>query len=127
MSDYHVLEQSADKKTVRVALHYAIPADSQNQVNQNHRDLLAIARKDAESGTVKSRVPYLSDEFSAELAKMQTGEIIEEVMTVRFSSLNLSNAQKKAEIEAAWESKRAEVFDRLQTQLEYYHYDNDVA
>jgi len=127
MSDYHVLEQSADKKTVRVALHYTIPADSQNQVNQNHRNLIAIVRKNAESGTVKSQVPYLADEFSTELAKMQTGEIIEEVVTVRFSSLGLSNAQKKAEIEAAWEAKRAEIFDRLQTQLEYYHYDNDIV
>jgi len=127
MSNYHVLEQSADQKTVRVALHYTVPAGSQNQVNQNHRGLVAVIRKDPDSGTVKSQVPYLADEFSAELAKMQTGEVVEEVTTVRFSSLNLTDAEKKAEIESAWAAKQAEVFERLQTQLEYYHYDNNIT
>ena len=126
MSDYHVLEQARDKKTIQIALHFTVPINSKNQVNKNHRNLIAIVRKN-ESGSVPSRVPYLADEFPAELAKMQTGEVIEEVATMQFSSLELNDTQKKAEIDAFWGSKQAEVFSQLQTQLEYYHYDNNVS
>ena len=127
MSDYHILAQSIDKKTIQVALHYTIPANSQNKVSKYHRDLIVIVRKDQATGMVESQVPYLADEFATELAQLRSGEKLEEIISYRFSSLNLSAAEKKAEIEAVWSARQAEIFDELQKQLEYYHYDNDIV
>lgn len=127
MSDYHILAQSIDKKTIQVALHYTIPANSQNKVSKYHRDLIVIVRKDQATGMVESQVPYLADEFATELAQLRSGEKLEEIISYRFSSLNLSVAEKRAEIEALWSARQTEIFDELQKQLEYYHYDNDIV
>ena len=136
MSNYHILIQSEDKKTITMALHYTVPVASQNEVGYLHRDLVAMVRKVfvmnpatglLVGGNIESRVPYLADDFAAEYAKLQTGEVIEEIVTHRFSILGLTPLEKKAEIDAVWTAKQAETFAKLQAQLEFYHYDGDAA
>jgi len=127
MSNYHILTQSEDKKTITMALHYVVPIATENEVGYLHRDLIAIIRKDPVTGNVESRIPYLADDFAAEYAQLQTGEVIEEITTYRFSILGMTPIEKKAEIDAVWTVKQAETFAKLQAQLEFYHYDGDAA
>jgi len=135
MSNYHILIQSEDKKTITMALHYTVPVASQNEVGYLHRDLIAMVRKvfitnpstGLVVGSIESRVPYLADDFAAEYAQLQTGEVIEEITTYRFSILGMTPIEKKAEIDAVWTVKQAETFAKLQAQLEFYHYDGDAA
>ena len=121
MSDYHVIEQAQDKKTIRVVYHFPIPAAAQNAAGIDYR---SIVQKCCD---LTSQLPNFETEFASEYTDMQIGAVIERVVVMRFSSINLTPAEKRAEIEAQYEPERVAEFDRLQIEWEWYGYSNDVT
>ncbi len=140
MSDYHVLEQSLDRKTITIVLHYPVPVAAKNVVNKNYRDIIPYMESNGpvgmtlvnpETDVLESVIPWIADtgfnpDGATEPAKIAAGEVIEVTRTHRFSSLNLTNPQKQAEIEALWGDVEQEVSDELDVGIQYYGYSNDV-
>lgn len=51
---------------------------------------------------------------------MKAGSIFEKVETIRFSSLNLTNAQRLAEVEVAFTEAKTEILNEKQVTLNFY-------
>ncbi|MDX9787945.1 MAG: hypothetical protein RBT11_14260 [Desulfobacterales bacterium] len=121
MSNYHILSQSDDKKTINVVFHYVVPAAAKNAANILYTD---IVKKCCD---LTSQIPNHQIDFAQEYQDMQDGKVIERLLNIRFSSLSLTPAQKKAEIEAAFTPSMNAEFTRLATEWEWYGYYGNVA
>ena len=123
MSNYHILTQAQDKKTVNVIFHIPIP-DVVNAADKSYR--LSLKEKlefESPTGTIESSCPYITP---AELTQMQNGEIYEILRSKRFSSLSLTNAQKRNELDAEYNVLKTEARDELQVELEWWGLNRDV-
>ena len=123
MSDYHLLTQSKDLKTIQVIAHIPVP-DIVNAAGKNYR--LALKEKlesGSESGTITSQCPSISP---AELTQMQAGEIYEVVASYRFSVLGLTSAQKQAELDVAFNSQKIRTQNALNIELKWWGHTRDV-
>jgi len=69
----------------------------------------------------------LPDITPEELNAMKAGSIYENVATVRFSSLNLTNAQRLAEVEAAYTAAETNMLAEKQITLNFYGKSGDVV
>jgi len=124
MSEYHILESAIDGKTVTVVFHCVLTTAEKNWTNSAGKTApWCIVR----SRDLTSQLPNFETDFATEYALMQNGEVTESRQTVRFSSINLTPAQKRDEIEAAYTVWRAECISDMQKEFEWYGYDNDVA
>ena len=121
MGDYHILTQDPKKKTVQVIFHIPIPSSGTNAAGISWQDAIAT-----EQGGASNIVSSLSDIASEEESALKAGALIEVVKTVRFSSTNLSNDERKAEIEAAFEQAKKDVFTEKQIVLEWMGYEGNV-
>ena len=110
-----------EAKAIQVVYHFPVAAAAENAANILYRDIVKLCCD------LTSQIPNLETDFPVEYASMQNGAVIERRRTVRFSSINLTPAQKRAEIEAQYTPFQTEVFDQLQTEWEWYGYNNDVA
>jgi hypothetical protein len=115
MANIHILEQAQDKKTVRTVFHYAVSA-ADNAVGVPWSAALLKHL----GGEQVSIIPDHATEFPVEAAAMANGTVLEHQATVRFSRLGLTNAEKLAEIQAAYTNKQNEVMAELQVKLNYY-------
>ena len=124
MSEYHILESAIDGKTIKVIFHCVLSTGEKNWTNEAGKTApwCIVRSKDLES-----QLPNFGTDFAAEYALMQVGEVTESSQTVRFSSINLTPAQKRAEIETAYTAWRAENIANMLKEFEWYGYDNDVA
>ena len=124
MSEYHILESAVDGKTVSVVFHCVLTAPEKNWTNEagNTAPWCIIRSKD-----LTSQLPNFETDFAAEYALLQIGEVTESRQTVRFSTINLTPAQKKDEIETAYTAWRVECIANMLKEFEWYGYDNDVA
>lgn len=113
MSDYHILEQDKDKKGYTVAFHFPV-ANANNSAGRSWRTCLA-EYKVKDGGSLTSRVPNID---GAEQTQINGGEVNEVVQFFRFSSANLTAAQKKGEIDAAWNTIKTDKESELQVILE---------
>lgn len=120
MSDFHILEQAPDQKTVSVACHFPVAATN-NEAGISYRDAL-VAYLTRGGATISSDVAD-----AGELTQMQAGEVYEHQTSVRFSSLNLTNAQRLAEVQAFYNTEKTKVQADLQTRLAFYGYGGDVT
>ena len=120
MSDYHILSQAADKKTIQVVFHYAVPTAGKNAADLLYTD---IVQKCCD---LTSQLPDFATEFATEYAAMQAGEVIERQEGIRFSSTDLTAAQKKEQIENAYGGYKTAELSRLQNEWEWYGYDGNV-
>jgi hypothetical protein len=118
--DYHILEQAQDGKTMRVVFHFPVPAQAKNAADILYSD---IVQKCCD---LTSQLPNFETEYPTEYASLQSGTLIERLVVVQFSSINLTPAQKRAEIEAAYEPERVAEFARLQIEWEWYGYAADI-
>jgi len=124
MSDYHVLTVSPDKKTVTVVFRIPIP-DETNQAGKNYRTaLVEKLTHESPSGTIESKSPFSTSE---ELSQVQNGEVYEVLTSVRFSSLSLTNAQRRDELDAKFEELKTKALAQLKTELEWWGYKRDVT
>jgi len=104
--NYHILEKSADNRYVTIAVHLPIPS-SQNVAGVALSDATLtyqramkekLERDDKQQGgdgTITSQVP----DIGAELTSLQSGALFEKVFQFRFDSTDLTNAQRKTQIE----------------------------
>ncbi|MHA2068615.1 MAG: hypothetical protein ACXABY_29990 [Candidatus Thorarchaeota archaeon] len=137
MSDYHILTQAVDPiNSATVVFHYQVPAVGNNSAGIQWQNAVKmnLFGKDG-SGTeisVFSVLPryhvtnYPGGISSAEETLIVGGEVVEEIQSVRFSSVNLTPAQRRAEIEAAHTAWAAALEAKLMVELDWIGYRGDV-
>jgi hypothetical protein len=124
MSNYHLLTQAQDKKTINVIFHIPIP-DVQNAAEKSYRlALKEMLEHASETGTIESICPDIT---AAELTQIQNGEIYEISRSKRFSSLSLTNAQKRDELDVEFNILKTEARSELQIELEWWGLKRDVV
>lgn len=120
MSDYHIRSTDLRLKTVSTVFHIPIPATN-NAVGVGWRAALVLSLGGADAIT-----SVLSDITTEELNAMKAGSIYENVATVRFSSLDLTNAQRLAEVETAFTAAETDILAEKQITLNFYGKNGDV-
>lgn len=135
-SDYHILTQAADLKTAQVVFHFQVPASGTNSAGIQWQDAVKmnLFRKDEVGNPVPifSVLPvyhvvnYPGGIDSAEETLIGDGEVIEEVVTVRFSTIDLTDQQRRDEIVAAHTARNTELINQLQKELAWIGYRGDV-
>lgn len=121
MSDYHIRNTDVKLKTVSVVFHIPIPAVN-NAVGVSWQDALVLSL-----GGVDAITSTLTDITPAEESAMKAGSIYENVATVRFSSLDLTNAERLAEVETAYTAASSDVLAEKQITLNFYGKSGDVS
>lgn len=128
MSNYHILSQSNDRWSIQLVDHYTVPAVAQNSVGILYTD---IVKKCCD---LTSQLPNHQTEFATEYQNMQDGKVIERAINFRFSSSDLTAAQKKAEIEngtvsgeLGYIARKAKELARLAIEWEWYGYSGNVV
>jgi hypothetical protein len=137
MGDYHILTQAVNPiNSATVVFHYKVPASGSNSAGIQWQDAVKmnLFSKD-EAGDpvpifsvlpVYHVVNYPGGIDAAEETKIVDGEVIEEVRRVQFSSVNLTPAQRRAEIEVAHTAWAAELQAKMQIELDWIGYRGDV-
>jgi len=124
MSNYHVLTQALNKKTVNVIYHIPIP-DINNETGKSYRTALKEwLEHNSESGIITSTCPDIS---SAELTQLQNGELYEIQQSKQFSSLELTNTQKRNELDTTYTVVKTEAQGKLQILLEWWIFSHNVT
>lgn len=126
MSNYHIREVQAEQnssaiKTVNVVFHIPIPTGN-NVVGIPWRD--ALVRHLGGAANIVSVLPEISTQEDSD---MKAGAIFEKSMTVRFSSTNLTDAQRLAQVEAAFTAEKNAELSTKQIELKYYGKAGDVV
>lgn len=121
MSDYHILSTSKDLKTVSGVYHIPIPA-SDNAVGVSWQEALVLSL-----GGADAIASVLTDITPAELSAMKAGSIFEMVGSVRFSSINITNTERLAEVETAYSEAKTDILAEKQITLNFYGKSGDVA
>ncbi len=123
MSNYHILTQDDKRKTANVVFHVPVPSTGTNQAGLSWRD--AVVREQGGSANIVSVLG--TDIDPTEDTQLKAGEIIEKQQTVRFSSINLSSAQRQAEIEVAFTQLQSDLIAEKQITLEWIGFQGDVS
>ena len=121
MSDYHILEMVKNGKSVRVVFHVPVPAAGTNQAGISWRD--AIVKSLGGSANI---VSVLTDISVVEDTGLKSGAIIEILNSVRFSSIILTNPQRKSEVEAKYNVVKSEIIATKQVELTFMGFSADV-
>jgi hypothetical protein len=122
MSDYHVMSQSADLKTVQIVFHIPVP-DVVNEAAINYRAAL-VQQLTLDGAVIVSAYP---NTIGAEITLLEAGELLEVVKSVRFSRLGLTPAEKAAELDVEYAAVQASLLTDKQAELEWWGADRDVA
>jgi len=110
MSNIHIREKDPQNKTVTCIFHFTVPVDVNavgipwNEVLQKHLN----------------PEPLMTDNDSTENANIVAGSVHEVQETVRFSTINLTDAERIAEVQAAYQVRQTEIFDELAAKLDYF-------
>lgn len=115
MSDYHILTQGQKRKSVNVVFHIPVPGAGTNQAGLSWRD--AVVRE--QGGSVNIVSVLGTDIDPTEDTQLKAGELVEHQVIVRFSSINLTNAQRKAEIEGHYATSKNDLIAEKQITLEW--------
>ncbi len=121
MSDYHVRDTDIKLKTANTVFHIPIPATN-NAVGVTWQAALVLSLGGADA--ISS---VLTDITPTEESAMKAGSIFEQVTTVRFSSVDLTNAERLAEIETAFTAAETDTLAEKQITLNFYGKSGDVA
>ena len=122
MSDYHIMAQALDEKTVQVAFHIPVP-DVVNEAGINYRAAL-VQQLTQDGATIVSAYPNTP---GLEITALEAGELLEVMRSVRFSRLGLTPAEKAAELDVEYAAVQANLLSDKQTELEWWGADRDVA
>lgn len=119
---YHILTQDEKRKSVNVVFHIPIPDVGTNEAGISWRE--AVVK---EQGGASEIVSVLPDITTQEDSAMKAGEICEIQKLVRFSSINLTNTERKALIEAFYSDLTTELITGKQITLEWIGLEADVV
>ena len=122
MADYHILTQDEKKKTVTVIFHIPITSASVNAANITWQD--AIVKEAGGADNITSQLPDITTE---ELSSLKSGSLVELRHVVRYTSTNLTNEQRKAQIEASFKKVKADLVAEKQVTLEWMGYAGTVS
>ncbi len=118
MADYHILDCSHRKDEVRVAYHIPVPAET-NMAEKT----LASCLTETEGFTGASAVPGLEPTEAAQIAG---GEVCEHVFTVKFSA-NLTDNQKRLEVEMVYSDLLAVVQSRIREKFRFWGFSGSIT
>jgi len=121
MSNYHIRETDIRLKTVSTVFHIPIPATN-NDVGVSWQAALVLSLGGADA--ISS---VLTDITPEEESAMKAGSINEISGNVRFSSQNLTNAERLAEVEAAYTMAKDDNLAEMQITLNFYGKSGDVV
>lgn len=122
MGDYHILTQDDKKRTISAVFHILVPIAGTNEAGLTWWQ--AVVGELGGSAAIVSVLPGIS---VAEDTQLKAGKIIEKVETVRFTSVNLTKGQRKAEIEAYFNELKTDLIAEKQIILEWMGYEGMVA
>ncbi len=123
MSDYHIRSMESKKRNVRCVFHVPIPAAGTNSAGISWRAAL-VEELLEQSEAIVSALPNIDP---AELAEMGVGAVLEVIETVTFSKTNLTPAQRRAEVEAAYTARTAAVTAEKVITLEWMGYEANAV
>ena len=125
MSNYHILTQeiqNENKRAAQVVFHIPVPGAGTNEAGISWRD--AVVKEQGGAANIESILPDITTQEDSD---MKAGALIERVDTVRFSTVNLTNVQRKAEIENYYSELKASLVAEKQLTLEWIGYAADVV
>lgn len=125
MSNYHVMEVSADHDTATVAMHFTVP-DEANFASVNIRAALVEYLATRGVDNVVTAVPWLETDNPTEYAALEAGSVFEKIERVEYD-VNVTNAAKAAVIDARWTALNATIPDVLRERLKFWGLDRDVT
>lgn len=120
--DYHVLTQDKWKKSIQVVFHVPVPATGVNSVGVQWQ--AAIVK---ELGGVDNINSVLPDITETELNQLKAGALIERSATVYFQTVNMTNAQRVAQIEAYFNMIKTELIAEKAITLDFIGYSANVG
>jgi hypothetical protein len=120
MSNYHVLFQDPDKKRVQVIFHVPVPPTGVNGAGIGWQSAVLLERQF--SGQMgKSILPNIS---SGELALIDNGSLLEIQDYVQFTSTNLTDSQRNAQVLASYSSMSNVALSQKQITLNFMGYNS---
>jgi len=122
MSNYHILEQSKDRKAVTVAFHVAVP-NTLNKAGVNYRVAL-VQYKDLNNFV--SMIFNHETNFSTENAQLISGGLYEYVQEYRFSESSISDGEKQTELDNKFTALSTNIPSRIETILEWWGFNRDI-
>ena len=123
MSNYHVRQMQENKKMVKIVFHIPIPGGGTNQAGISWQ--AAVVLDQGGQDAIETVLPEIQG--TAEETSMKAGELVEVQEWLRFSSTNLTNAQRKAEIEARYMELAADLIVEKQITLSFIGLADDVS
>lgn len=120
MSNFHILTQALSHKSVSVVFHIPIPS-SNNSVGITWQQ--AVVKW---LGGADNIVSVLPDITTQEESDIKSGALYELVKTVKFSSINLTNAQRLQEIRDEYTVDQSEFVLEKQITLDFIGYEGNV-
>lgn len=119
--NFHVLTQDEKRKSAKVIFHIPIPATT-NSAGISWQQ--AVVKEQGGEDAILSQLPDITAEEQSELT---SGALLERQVNVRFSSINLTNAQRLQEIRAAYAATSSEIIAKKQVTLDFMGYEGAVA
>jgi hypothetical protein len=113
MSDYHILKQKLDKLEANFVFHYPTPVGN-NYASVAYNECIKRDRSPSDS-----IVPNLLADNPTEHAKVLTGEVYEDSITLTFT-VGMSNAQKLALAESKWTELKANFLAQVPIRYKFY-------
>jgi len=120
MSNYHVLFQELERKSVHAIFHIPIPAAGVNGAGIGWR-AAALMERQFNGGIGKSVLPGIASE---ELTALDNGSLIEVLERVRFTSTSLTDAQRNTQILEAYNAATTSVLAEKQITLNFMGYNS---
>jgi len=117
MSDYHVLEGSADGNSFTVVMHIPVP-DVNNEVNVNYRTVVVQAGLNPEV----SSVPFVT---AAEQAQLDAGELYEHACQF-WTHPGESLIAKRERLDALYTAAKTRAQAHFQHRLAYWGMSRDI-
>lgn len=125
MSNYHVLEITADKDTATVAMHFTVP-DETNFASVNLRTALVQYLAKINPDAPITVVPWLETEDPTEYAALAAGSVYEVMQQVEYN-VNATNAEKATVIDTRWTALSSTIPDLIRERLKFWGLDRDVS
>jgi hypothetical protein len=125
MSNYHIRDLPVENgnviKTVNVVFHIPIPV-ANNAVGIPWRD--ALVRYLGGAANIVSVLPEISTQEDSD---MKAGALFEKSVSVRFTSTNLTDAQRLSQVKEAFTVEKTAELATKQAQLKYFGKEGDVV
>ena len=120
MSDYHIRTIAANLKSASAIFHYPVQ-DTNNLVGTNWRTALVVSQ-----GGADEILSWMSDVSAEELVELKSGAKYEDAVTIKFSSLELTNMQRLAELETEYTARAAAFKARNELTMNFFGKSGDV-